>query len=269
VTLALALARAKRVLSAELLRPSAAGGHMGATNIGEHRRQGMVTLERLDGLGAPAALKKVAAAFRVVHEQFDAACAAAEAAREARDKALAAVGDADDVLDASLEALAKAMVGAGANRKNPFAEVSKHSPSELASLAYAEEARAVMQLVRNATRNGAPDPVKRAAGTCERNARAVEVALQDLTRPQAAYARQLAARDALLPGWTKAFRTLQRHAAVAWDDDEATYKAVFAPPDAVVAPKKKRAKPEPKANGAGKTNGKAKGKSNAAGDETP
>ncbi|WP_437590161.1 hypothetical protein [Sorangium sp. So ce1000] len=42
-----------------------------------------------------------------------------------------------------------------------------------------------------------------------------------------------------------AFRKLRKHAAAAWDEDEGTYKAVFAPHRAVQAPKKRRSKATP------------------------
>jgi hypothetical protein len=71
---------------------------------------------------------------------------------------------------------------------------------------------------------------------------AIEAALAKLTKPQAAYTKALAEREALLPSWAKALRKLKLHAAVAWDEDAGTYKAVFAPPGAVQAPKKARAK---------------------------
>jgi hypothetical protein len=46
--------------------------------------------------------------------------------------------------------------------------------------------------------------------------------------------------DALLSAWSKALRTLKKHASVEWDEAPSTYKAIFAPPEAVQAPKKKR-----------------------------
>jgi hypothetical protein len=69
--------------------------------------------------------------------------------------------------------------------------------------------------------------------------------LAKLTKPQAAFAKALAERDALLPEWSKALRTLRKHAAAAWDEDDGTYKALFAPLGAVQAPKKRRAKTKP------------------------
>jgi hypothetical protein len=60
------------------------------------------------------------------------------------------------------------------------------------------------------------------------------------SKPQAAYTRALEAREALLPAWSKALRFLKKHTAAAWDEDVATYKSIFAPPEAVQAPKKKR-----------------------------
>ena len=50
------------------------------------------------------------------------------------------------------------------------------------------------------------------------------------------------ARDELLPQWTRAYGRLKKIAAAAWVDDEATYGSVFAPVDAIQAPKARRAK---------------------------
>jgi hypothetical protein len=43
----------------------------------------------------------------------------------------------------------------------------------------------------------------------------------------------------------RAFSRMKKVAAVAWLDDEATYRAVFAPVEGIQAPKTKRAKKAP------------------------
>lgn len=47
--------------------------------------------------------------------------------------------------------------------------------------------------------------------------------------PQADYEAAMQARDGLLLGWNKALGRLKRIAAVAYDDDKAGYRALFAP----------------------------------------
>jgi hypothetical protein len=91
-----------------------------------------------------------------------------------------------------------------------------------------------------------PASVKKALATCLKNASSIETALGKLTGPQAAYTKALGDRDALLPDWSKALRRLKKRAAVAWEDDEGTYKAVFAAVESIQAPKtKRRGKKEP------------------------
>ena len=156
-----------------------------------------------------------------------------------RDEALATIATADDVLDASVLALADTIVGAGLGaRRNPFAAYSPHPPAGLVELAWAREVKEVRalctKLLRLTAKKPAPE-VKNRVATCKKNAAAVEVALKKLTGPQAAYEKALSARDALLGSWTKSLSKLKKHAAAAWADDEATYAAVFAPVAAVQA----------------------------------
>jgi hypothetical protein len=216
---------------------------MATTSIGEQRVYGRVVLERLDGAKAPAGLKAPIAAFKKAHADYEKAAARVEEERARRDTALDAVGDADDRFDASASALADKVVGAGlGKRTSPFAAFSKLSPSGLAALPYAEEPKAARTLVAALKKAGPPADVLKAAAQLLKDADAVEAALGKLTKPQAAYAKSIADREALLPGWSKALRSLKRHAAAAWDEDEAMVKAIFAPPGAVQAPKKTRAK---------------------------
>jgi hypothetical protein len=219
---------------------------VGKTNIGETRGYGDAILERLGGIAVPASVKPHVASFKKVHGDYDAAAARADAARDVRDAVLDAVGDVDDAFDASANSLADKTVGAGLGRRqNPFAEWSKHSPSQLTGLPYAEEPKAARALVGALLKKKPPSDVAKAAAKLLKDASALEAALAKLTKPQAAFAKALADRDALLPAWTKALRKLKKHAAAAWDDDEGTYKALFAPVGAVQAPKKRRARTKP------------------------
>ncbi|WP_441289411.1 hypothetical protein ACSRUE_01155 [Sorangium sp. KYC3313] len=219
---------------------------MSKTNIAENRSYGAAILERLGDVTVPAAVKPHAAAFKQAHAGYEAAAARADAARERRDAALDAVGDADDAFDESVSTLADKTVGAGlGKRQNPFAGYSKHSPSQLTSLPYADEPRAGRELVAALLKRKPPSDVARAAAKLLKDAAALEAALAKLTKPQAAFAKALAERDALLPEWSKALRKLRKHAAAAWDEDEGTYKAVFAPLGAVQAPKKRRSRAKP------------------------
>ncbi len=223
-------------------------------NVKNQRAYGAAVLERLGAEALPAALKGPAKDFKAAHASVEAASKATEEARARRDAALEAVGNADAALDASVELLADALVGAGlGSRRQPFASFSKQSVSELVNLAYANEAKAVRALCAAIRRQKPRDVVLRAVTACEKNLQAVERAIDAVAKPQAAYAKELASRDLLLPSWTRVLARLKRHAAVAWEEEPATIRATFAPPDGIAAPKAKRAKPktQPVTNGGG------------------
>jgi len=74
--------------------------------------------------------------------------------------------------------------------------------------------------------------VKKSLDACSKAADASEAALERFTGPQAAYARAMGTRDALLVEWTRAFSKLKVNAKAIWHDDKATFGAVFAAPDA-------------------------------------
>jgi hypothetical protein len=148
------------------------------------------------------------------------------------------------------------LAGAGlGSRQNPFAGFSKLTPSAVTGMAYADEVKEVLALVAKVQKAKPAADVAKAAANCIKLAAAVTKALAGLTKPQLAYNHALAARDALLLTWTKSLTVLKKTAAVAWIDDDATYKSVFAAPAKVQAPVKKRAK---------KMATKAKGKAAAA-----
>ncbi|MEO7328827.1 MAG: hypothetical protein ABI193_09635 [Minicystis sp.] len=216
---------------------------MATTNIREHRGYGQAVLDRLAGTPIPPMLKPSVTAFTKTHGAYDAAAVLTDSARAKRDLALDLIGDIDDTFDIGANGLADKVVGAGlGKRQSPFAGLSKHSPSQLVSLPYAEEPKAIRALITALQKKNPPAEVKKAIARCLKDATALEGALGKLTQPQAAFAKAIATRDALLPAWTKALRSLKRQAAAVWDEDEATYKAVFAPVGAVQAPKKKTKK---------------------------
>ena len=216
---------------------------MTTSNITEYRAHGAIILERLSGTTIPAALKAQVVAFKKTHDGYEAAAVVADTARGKRDVALEVVGQMDDTFDTGINALADKIVGAGlGTRRNPFAAFSKHAPSKLTELPYAEEPKAIRALGIALTKKNPPAEVTKALAKSLKDADGLEVALNKLIKPQAAYSKALGDRDALLPAWTKALGKLKKHASAAWDEDVATYKAIFAPPGALQAPKKKRAK---------------------------
>lgn len=219
---------------------------MTITSITEYRAHGAIILERLSGTTIPVALKPHVVAFTKAHDGYEAAAVVADGARGKRDIALGAVGEADDAFDTGVNVLADKVVGAGLGaRKNPFAAYSKHTPSKLTDLPYAEEPKAIRALGVELGKKKPPAEVAKALARTLKDAEGLEAALSKLIKPQAAYSKALGDRDALLPAWTKALGKLKKHAGAAWDEDVATYKAIFAPPGAIQAPKKARAKKTP------------------------
>jgi hypothetical protein len=222
---------------------------MSATNT-DHLTLGDVILERLGATTIPAAVKKHVLDFKKSHAALAGANAAAETARGARDAALAAVGDADDALDAAIGVLRDKMIGAGmGNRTNPFSGFSSLTPTELTTIGYAREVKELRALAAKVKKAKPAADVAKQLAACEKLATGVETALAKLTKPQLALAKAMAARDALLPEWTKALGKLKRNAEAAWFEDRATYKAIFAAPSPVQETKKAKRAPK-KANGA-------------------
>jgi hypothetical protein len=215
-------------------------------NVGEVRAYGQAVLARFSDIKVPDDLKGHADTFKKAHLAYENASTKVDAAREKRDAALDAIGDADELFDPSVHALADAMVGARmGKRQNPFSGMSKHSPSALAALAYAREPEAMRELAAAIAKKSPPAEVKATVATCLKHAGAIEGGLKKLTAPQAAYTKALADRDALLPDWTKALRRLKKRAEAVWEDEAGTFKAVFAKVGAVQAPKKRRIPPGP------------------------
>jgi hypothetical protein len=223
------------------------------TSITEQRTYGRIVLDRLAGTSISATLKPLVVAFTKTHGAYEGAAVLADEARAKRDEALDAVGDADDVFDPGVEILAQKLAGAGiGTRQNPFKGLSKYTPRQLTDLPYAEEPKAIRALADALAKKKPPADVTKALAKSLKDAAAIEAALGKLVKPQVAYAKALAQRDALLPAWTKALRRLKKHANAAWDEDPETYKAVFAPVEAVQAPKKRgNAKAKKKAAGKG------------------
>jgi hypothetical protein len=215
---------------------------------GDQLAHGDVVVQRFAAV--PSALKQPLAEFKTAHAALAKANTAAGAARGARDDALEAIGAADDALDAAVRVLADKLVGAGMGaRKNAFAGLSSYAPGAITELAYATEIKEVLALCARITKAKPAADVAKAVASCVKLAGAVTRALAALSKPQLAYTRALAARDGLLPGWTKALQTLRRMTQVVLDDDAAT-KALFAPPERVQDPKKKRPAKKAAANGA-------------------
>lgn len=199
------------------------------------------------------AIAKLGKPFRATHAAFRAASVVVDEAEAKRDAALAVAGEADDVLDDALMALADDCVAAKlGTRITPFAGLSPYAPSKLIALPVATEVAAALALVAAIRKKKPTGPIVKRLATVEKNAKAVSGALKKLSAPQKAYDQALAARDALFVDWDKALRSLRRQLAAALDSDEQA-RALVAPAQAVQvakplrAPRKRKAKVAPPA----------------------
>ena len=221
-------------------------------------------LERLDdrkALKLPASLAADIKQFRAGVAPFVKAAARAAAALTLRDEALAKVGDADAVLDGSVDDLADTCVGAKiAKRARPFAGLSPHNPTAIKNLAFAKEVAAVAALLGALAKKKPPASVQAAASKVQKNAAAVKTLLAALTGPQASYVTARTARDALTESVSKAHGRFKLRAKAALVDDPGTYEALFGARAAVQAPPRPKRKPKPVVvNGAGAAKGVAAG----------
>lgn len=211
------------------------------SHIEDNKAYGDAILKRL--AKAPARLKPYLKAFTTPHKAYVAADAFAARAKDKRDAALRAITAADDAQDASVDALAKAMVTADlGTRTKPLAAFTKQSVTELKRLAYATEAKEIAKVVKDILASKPPAGVKAACAAASKRAGGVLAAIDAATAPQEDYDDALAARDAHLPAWSLALNRLKKEAAACWADSPSKYKSVFAPVARIASPKKKRTK---------------------------
>jgi hypothetical protein len=214
---------------------------MSQSNITDHKTQGTVILDRFKEITVPALLKPLLATYTTEHRAYTKAAGKVDVAEKARDKALEELAKADVFLDSDVEDLASSMAGAQLGpRANPFKKFSSHSPSELKGLRYATEVSAVRDLVAAVLAASPPAAVVAVTAKALKHADQVEDRLQAITAPQAAYDKALSARDALLPGLTRALAKLKAQAKATWMDEPGTFAAMFAPPERVQRPRARR-----------------------------
>jgi hypothetical protein len=216
---------------------------MARSGIASHRAQGDVIVERLASRKLPKELSAPAKDFRDAHTAYSAAADAVASEEKKRDTALAAVATADAELDAAVESLADAMVGASlGTRKSPFKGFSTHTPSAMKGLAYADEVKAVGELVGNVRDAKPTAAVTKAADACETWAKTVTDRLKAYSLAQTRYSTALDVREGILTQWSRTLARFKKKANGVWADESHTYDAVFAPPDAVRAPVARRTK---------------------------
>ena len=206
-------------------------------SIEDHQTYGDTILDRLTP--APAPLKAFVKRFADVHHAYSAAAKSADAARKVRDAALGNVTTKDATQDATVDDLADALVGAKmGKRQNPFSTFTKYTPDALKRLAVKIEAKEIGALAKAIGAANPPASVRASIAASTKAAGVVLSAIAAVAKPQLAFDKALAARDAHLPAWALELNRLKKIAAAHWVDDVDTYRATFALPGAVASPKK-------------------------------
>ena len=209
---------------------------------------GEVVLDRLEGSRRSKRVRRAAENFRRAHAGYLRAVEKVTACKADIRSAGRAVHAADAALDDAILELANRLVGAQLGpRRNPFESFSPHPPSRLTELGYAAELQAVRKLADRITQSRPPLGVRRGIRRCLELADAVDRALRETSRPRARYRKALADLETHIALWREAFQRLRVEATAYWIDDRATFAAVFAPPEAIQQPRRrKRARKEPR-----------------------
>ena len=170
------------------------------------------------------------AAFAAVHAKYAAAEAKVTAAEDALAAAQQKVADADVTQDEAVEALAKALVGDGYKRDNPFKQLGFPAPSVVAKQGYAAEAKTVTALAAKVAKaKGLSKKSLAAADAAKKAANAVTKLIVPRGAAEAAHKQALAARDAFAQPWETAFAALKRGAKAAADEGApGLFQALFA-----------------------------------------
>ena len=182
------------------------------------------------------------ATFDRAHRSYASAHRAVDAAESQLRAAQARLAECDVIQDEAVETLARALVGDGKPRANPFQPCGAPAPSALTRLLFAEAAQAVHQLVAAVQRGKGASPVTlEAAKAAAEAARTVEEAcaptasLQDTVRD----ARRM--RDAVAQ--ESALAALRRGCRAAADDGAPDLYATLFPPVVRTRPKKPAEEP--------------------------
>lgn len=217
--------------------------------MGRERTLGDAIVDRLAGVKLDARAKAAAREFAAKHKAYVLADDAASRREEARDDALAAVGEADERLDGTIHKLADTLIGRGmAKRSAPFADFSEHTPSALCQLAYARQVGAAAKLTKAVRKAKPPKDVIAACNAVDAAAAKTSAALKGYDGKHKEWIKAAAARDAQLLDWQKALSRLRILSRASLIDDEGAYAALFAAPESITIAKRKRSRgaaPEP------------------------
>ncbi|MCC7540915.1 MAG: hypothetical protein IT379_32150 [Deltaproteobacteria bacterium] len=159
------------------------------------------------------------AKFKRAHQQYESLTGKVDKAERPYATQIAAIGEADAAQDVAVEALARALVGDGGARTNPFKAFGAPSPSELAAKGYAAEAKDALKLVKAVRgKKDASKATTAAAGALEKAAKSVQSAMVGVDKHKKPLAAARAARDAAALAWETTYAALRRGAKAAEDD---------------------------------------------------
>ncbi|MBI4615363.1 MAG: hypothetical protein HY720_17230 [Planctomycetes bacterium] len=202
-----------------------------------------------------APVKGRLAKFAGSHRAYSAAEKKVERADGALRKQQEKVAERDGDQDEAVMALASALAGDGLPRANPFRPFKFEAPSVIVKMAYAKEAKRVLQLAGAVKKmKGASKKSTAAAKTAEKAARLVQAALRPIASLEKKKTQAITRRDALGQPWETALGSLKRGARAAEDDGAVgLFAALFET--------QKRPARKPAATGAGTTGSPALGSS--------
>jgi hypothetical protein len=164
-------------------------------------------------------VKNRLAAFERAYRAYGAAQRKVDAAERRLATAQQRVGECDAAQDDAVEMLARALVGDGHPRAQPFAAFGAASPAAIKRLAPAAEAKALSALIAALQRNKAVSkPTLQAAREVERAVGAVTRAQAPIDKLTAALHDARRTRDAIGGTWDSALGALKRGARAAADD---------------------------------------------------
>jgi hypothetical protein len=210
--------------------------------------QASVVLERLDGLRLSRKMKAAVENFERIHRAYIDGAARITVLRAKIEDLLAEVHSSDAALDGSVLRLADVLVASGlGSRGNPFASFTNHSPAVLTRLGYAREVHEVRALAAKLLRTHPPRAVASAIRNCSSRADDVEKALACLSQPRARLAHYVALLQPHVTAWRAGFQRLKTEAAAWWIDDRHLFRAVFAPPERVQIPIRRKRSRKPRA----------------------
>jgi hypothetical protein len=159
------------------------------------------------------------AAFAATHRRYLDAQGAVAATEARLAVALKQLNDCGGEQDKQVSQMARALVGDGQPRANPFRAFRVPSPASMQRLAMAREAALIHRLVSAVQQSPATSQrTRHVAQAAEDAARAVEQALAQIDRLQAAARTKRVARDAIGRSWDRDLATLKLAARAAAAD---------------------------------------------------